>query len=142
MATSQLARSSYTIISSGDPSAHTSTPQSASGTVAAGSKLEMQIQDVCKSFRRTLLPEDDDDAIKKELGTTWFRVYNTLSKTGNSKLKDRLRNESEFKAYVRPGSNGERQLLTLLRSMAKQQVPWRNLFEHGTSLSSLWSRSH
>jgi len=47
----------------------------------------------------------------------------------------------EFKAYVMPGSHGERELIRLLRSMVKQDVPWRDLFEIGTLLSSLWRQA-
>jgi hypothetical protein len=116
-------------MSSGD----LSTP---SATVTAGSKLEMEIQDASEALRRMFLPEDDDDDIKKYLNTAWFYVHDALLRGGDSKLKERLKNESEFRAHVRPGSNGERSLLTLVRSMAKRQVPRRNLFEHGTFLSS------
>ena len=142
IAISQLARSFYTIMSSGDPSAHTSTPPSASATVAAGSKLEMTIRKACKSLSRIFQPEDDDDEIKENLNHAYYRVHDYVSEAGDSKLKSRLKNESEFKAYVSPGSNGERQLLSLVGSMAKQKVPWIKLFENGILLSSLWGRAH
>jgi hypothetical protein len=44
---------------------------------------------------------------------------------------------SQFEEKVKSGSKEERELIDLLRSMAKQEVPWRGLFEHGTLLSSL-----
>jgi hypothetical protein len=54
------------------------------------------------------------------------------------RLKESLRNKSKFNACVRPGSNGKGELIKLLRrSMAKQVVPWRDLFENGTLLLSL-----
>jgi len=120
----------------GDPSApRPSTPPSAS-SVAAKSKLEKSIQQACKTLRRTFHPEDDDGEIQENMDVAMVKVYGALSQAGDSNLNDRFRNESEFRAYVRPGSNGERELVNLLRSMAKQEVPWRDLFDNGTSLSS------
>jgi len=116
---------------------HPFTPPSASATVAAKSKLERSIQQACKTLRRIFYPEDDDGEIQKNLGVAWVKVYGALSEAGDSNQKERLRNESEFNAYVRHGSNGERELIKLLRSMAKQEVPWRDLFDSGTLLSSL-----
>jgi hypothetical protein len=97
----------------------------------------MAIQNACIFLGRIFLPEDNEDEIKKILGSAWYVVHNALSHAGDLNRRERLRNEDEFNAYVRPGSNGERKLLQLMGSMAKQQVPWRDLFENGTLLSSL-----
>ena len=88
---------------------------------------------------RLFLPGSNEDEIKGNLKYTWIAVHGALFHAGDSNQKARLRNMSEFDAYVRPGSNGERDLLQLVGSMAKQQVPWRNLFYNGTLLLSLWS---
>jgi hypothetical protein len=130
-------------MSYGNPSTpYQSTPPSTSVTVAAESKLENAIQRHCKVLRAIVSPEDppeDDDhiIIQYELGWSWFSVHNAISQAGDLSQKERLRNQSEFKAYVTPGSNGERKLIKLLRSMAKQEVPWTNLFKNGTFLLSL-----
>jgi len=118
-----------------------STPPSASGTIAAGSNMEEAIQDACYSLRRMFAPEDDDGQIKKSLNHAWNIVHDALSK-GGSKLKGRLRDKSEFIAYVTPGSDKERELIELLGSMAKKEVPWGDLFKDGTLLSSLWRQAH
>ncbi|KAF8330456.1 uncharacterized protein EI90DRAFT_3060807 [Cantharellus anzutake] len=51
-------------------------------------------------------------------------------------LAGRLRNETEFDAYVKPGSNEELELVKLLFSMANNQVPWSDLFKHEAFLKS------
>jgi hypothetical protein len=128
IATSQLARFTfYAIMSSGDPSAPCPS--------TAPSKSEKAIQHACDIFRVLFLPEDDDDKIQQRLSISWFNVHSAISQAGDLNQKERLRNESEFNAYVTArGSNGERkrELIKLLRSMAKQEVPWRNLFQNGT----------
>jgi hypothetical protein len=64
-------------------------------------------------------------------------VSRAISQAGDSNQKGRLKNQSEFEAYVKPGSDGERELIKFLRSMAKQEVPWRDLLDNGTLFSSL-----
>jgi len=111
-------------------------PPSASATVAAGPKLEKAI----KSLKANFKAEHDDDTIKGNLGVAWLNVYDVytdISTAGGTNQKERLKESSDFKKYVKSGSEGERKLITLLRSMAEQQVPWSELFENGTSLSSL-----
>ena len=119
----------------GDPSARPSTPPSASGTVAADSNLEKSIQEACEPFGRIFLREDEDNWVKKSLA--WFAVGGAISRAEGSNQKERLRNKSEFMDYVMPGSHGERELIKLLKSTMKQEVPWRDLFENGTLLSPL-----
>jgi hypothetical protein len=114
-----------------DASPRPSTPN-ASGTVTAGSRLERDIQII----RAIFLPQHDDDEIRKRLGNAWFIVHGALLEVGDSIVNERLKNESEFNADVGRGSKGERKLIALLRSMAKEEVPWRELFENGTLLSS------
>jgi hypothetical protein len=150
IATSQLARFTfYTIMSLsenprqtqselGDASApHPYTPPSASGTVATGSKLDKAIESACKQLRRGFLPGDDDDWIKINLADAWNKVHSAISQAGGPNLKKRLRNKSEFLAHAKPESNVERELIKLVGSMAKGQVDWGDLFQHGTLLSSL-----
>jgi hypothetical protein len=77
----------------------------------------------------------DDNAL---LGNIWFNVHSAISRAGDSRQKERLRNESEFKAYVtEPESNRKRELIDLVRSMVKQEVNWECLFQNGPLLSSL-----
>jgi hypothetical protein len=118
-------------MSSGDPS------PSASGTVASLSKFEMAIQQAHQLLRLIFSDQDDDDEIRQNLIHAWTAVWQAISQAGSPNLKGRLRNGDEFKAYVRRGSDEERELIKLLGSMAKQQVPWEYLFENGTLLSAL-----
>jgi hypothetical protein len=136
IATSQLARFTfYAIMSSGGPSApRPSTLPSASSNVTAGSELEKAIQSACASVKGVIRAEYDDDRLRQELDILWFIVRRAISQPRDSNLKGRLRDESEFRDYVMPGSDREQELLDLLRSMAKGQVPWSDLFENGTLL--------
>lgn len=45
-------------------------------------------------------------------------------------LKGRLADEGEFDANVK--RKGEQELVELLKSMANDEVPWEQLFDHGT----------
>jgi hypothetical protein len=116
----------------------TSTPPSATGTaVTAGSELEKAIQKACGTLELNFGAEHDDDWIKKTLYLALPMVSRAISQAGDSNQKGRLKNQSEFEAYVKPGSDGERELIKFLRSMAKQEVPWRDLLDNGTLFSSL-----
>jgi hypothetical protein len=61
----------------------------------------------------------------------------TIELAGDSKLKKRVRNESEFRSYAARGSEKEQELTNLLKRMARKEVPWEDLFENGISLMSL-----
>jgi hypothetical protein len=103
-----------------------STQPSASGTVAAGSKLEKAIQNACETLGDVFKAEYDDDRIKDKLSHAWFSGQDVITRGEDSNLKKRLRTESKFNDYVAPGSNGEQELVNLLRRMVRQEVPWRN----------------
>ena len=128
-------------MSSGDPfSPRPSTLPRTGGTVAASEK---GIQLCCKTLKFLFPPEDppedphenDHDEIDIRLLNAWYNVHYAISHSGDLMQKERLRNESEFKAYVKvPGSNRERELVKFLRSFAKQEVPWRDLSQNGTLL--------
>ncbi len=117
----------------GEPSApRPSTPPS---TVATDTILEKAIQRACDSLGRIFCSEDDDDLIQENLSVAWTLVHMALSQAGDLNLKERLRDKPDFDAYV--NSNREKEeLIKLLRSMANQKVPWKDLFKHGTLLSS------
>ncbi len=117
----------------GEPSApRPSTPPS---TVATDTILEKAIQRACDSLGRIFPSEDDDDLIQENLSVAWTLVHMALSQAGDLNLKERLRDKPDFDAYV--NSNREKEeLIKLLRSMANQKVPWKDLFKHGTLLSS------
>ncbi|KAF8339651.1 uncharacterized protein EI90DRAFT_3037372 [Cantharellus anzutake] len=72
--------------------------------------------------------------MRHSLGRTWITVYRVLHEVGDPNLRNRLRNWTEFDAYVEPGSNAEREFIELLRSMASNQVPWSDLFKNGAFL--------
>lgn len=111
------------------------TPSSTIGTVPKKSKLEEAIEKACQVLDAIF--KEDDNRIKNNLILAWAKVYSTLWEGGDSNLKARLRNESEFRNYVTPGSNEERELINSLKSMARRGVPWKDLFENSTLLSSL-----
>jgi hypothetical protein len=111
-------------------------PSGASGAVVPGSKLDQAIQNAGAELEDAFRAELDDNRIRNRLDFAWIKVRNAIDKAGDSKLMKRLKDESEFFSYVSPGSDNERELINLLRSMAAQEVPWRDLFKSGTSLSS------
>jgi hypothetical protein len=113
------------------PSVPPPTPPSASGTVMA--KLSPESIQI---FSEIFSPDRNDAIIKTGLGFAWMKVHDAIQAVGDSKLKTRVRNQSEFKSYVAHGSN-EEQLVNLLKRMAKKEVPWEELFENGTLLTSL-----
>ncbi|KAH9959793.1 hypothetical protein BC827DRAFT_1376981 [Russula dissimulans] len=76
-----------------------------------------------------ILSDDSADEIRRRLRLIWSIVHDILHRTGNI-TKDRLRDEHEFNAYVKPGSHVEQELVELLRSMVNNQVPWSDLFEN------------
>jgi len=124
------------IMSSGDPSVPC--------PPTAPSKSEKAIQHACDILRVLFLPEDDDDKIQQRLSIAWFDVHSAILQDEDSK-RERLRNESEFYAYLTaPENNGERkrEFFNLLRSMAKEEVLWTELFKNGTLLSSLRRQAH
>jgi hypothetical protein len=81
-------------------------------------------------------PDDDDGYIQENLTVARAIVKMAISGAGMEELKKRFRQEPEFDAYVKVENQG-RELVKLLGRMAKQQVPWKLLFENGTLLSSL-----
>jgi hypothetical protein len=110
-------------------------PPSATGTVTPETISDEVIERACKLLPK-ILPADGADNIREKLEMIWFAVRKTLHRTGNIQIKDRVRNEHEFEAYVKPGSEREEELIKSVRSMQNAQVPWRDLFENGTFISS------
>ncbi|KAF8311127.1 uncharacterized protein EI90DRAFT_3098004 [Cantharellus anzutake] len=92
------------------------------------------LEDASYYLGRSFQPDDNVDRVRRNLGRAWFTVHRALATDPN--LKGRLRNETEFDAYVKPGSNEELELVKLLFSMANNQVPWSDLFKHEAFLKS------
>ena len=115
-----------------------SMPPSAGGTVASGAKLDKAIQDACKILDAIFKAHLDDDWIRYSLIFVWSQVHYAIEQAGDSNLEKRRRKKDEFDSYVTPGSDQERKLINLVRSMAKHEVPWKDLLQNGTLLSSLW----
>ena len=113
-------------MSSQDPSAGPSTQ----------SKFEKALQNAYKFFVH-MFSRHDDNWIKQNLTCTWLKVHDTIMEAGDTIQKERLGDLSDFQDKVKSGSKEERELIDLLRSMAKSEVPWRDLFENGGLLSSL-----
>jgi hypothetical protein len=90
-----------------------------------------------RNLERLFTTEDDDDNIKVNLDVALTIVRKYIRLAGDSNLKKRVRNESEFRSYVVPGSDEEQELTNLLKRMARKEVPWKDLFENSTLLMSL-----
>jgi hypothetical protein len=103
------------------------TPSGASGTVPAKSKLEKAIDSACPILDAL---SADESWIKDNLCTFRAKVCSSLWQEGDSNLRARIRNESEFRIYVTSGSDEEQELIELLKSMARKEVPWKLLFEN------------
>ncbi|KAI9455049.1 hypothetical protein F5148DRAFT_401100 [Russula earlei] len=86
-------------------------------------------EDVRESLQRNFQRGDSVDKIRKNLGHSFIAVHNALSKAGDPKLRDRLKTEPEFEAYVKPGSKGEIQLIELLVKMINNQLNWEELIK-------------
>ncbi|KAI0278136.1 hypothetical protein BGY98DRAFT_558024 [Russula aff. rugulosa BPL654] len=127
-ATMSLSKNPQQMQSKPDPSTPRP-PSSASGAVVPGSKLDQAIQDARAELEDNFRAELDDNRIRKRLGIAWFIVGNAIEEAEDSKLKKSLKDKSEFFSYVSPGSDNERELINLLRSMAAQEVPWSDLFK-------------
>ena len=98
---------------------------------------ENTIEEACETLGKMFLHDEDDNKFKRNLSLARHIVDDFLSQAWDSKpkLKGRIRNASDFKAYVESDEK-KQELVNLLRSMAKKEVPWRNLFENGTLLLS------
>jgi len=104
------------------------------GTVATKTISEVAVKQAHELLPK-ILPDDSANEIRLKLLIIWFSVRDILHRTMNITM-DRLRDEHEFEAYVKPGSHVEQELVELLRSMANNQVPWSNLFENEGFLKS------
>ncbi|KAF8330412.1 uncharacterized protein EI90DRAFT_1188204 [Cantharellus anzutake] len=94
------------------------------------SPLEEDIDSACRYLPRGFQPDDSIDEIWERLDHAWYAVHKAVNNlAGGAEMKDRLRNEDEFKAYIKPGSNAEQELINLLGSMGNNQVPWSDLFK-------------
>ncbi|KAF8494140.1 hypothetical protein F5888DRAFT_1848288 [Russula emetica] len=124
-------------MSSGDLStSRPFTAPSASGTVAAESKLGKAITIARKSLKRNFPPEDNDDEFRDNLQHAWLSVHDVITSAGSLNQKDRLRDRDEFYAYIGPGTGGDQKLIRLLRSMVDGQVAWEDLFENEAFLKT------
>ncbi len=115
-------------------------PTSPSGAAAVTSELDDKIQRtrrLGRNLERIFTTEDDDESIKASLHVAWTIVINDIELAGDSNLKKRVRNRSEFYSYVASGSDEEQELTNLLKRMVRNEVPWEELLEHGTLLTSL-----
>ncbi|SRR6266852_757959 len=132
-------------MSSGDPSTSclsATAPPSLSTTPAAQSKLQVATQKACKALEQLFKSTHDDEWIMDNLSLVWCKARETLLNSRDSNLKKRLRTDSEFNSYVKPGSNRERELIILVRRMAKGEVPWQDLFTNGMLLFVPLRRAH
>ncbi|KAI0284997.1 hypothetical protein BGY98DRAFT_946592 [Russula aff. rugulosa BPL654] len=107
-----------------------SMPPTAGGTVTAETKLDNAIQHACKMLDAIYKPQSDDEWIRRSLDHVWATVFTFVQEVGDSNLEKRLRELSEFKSHVTPGGDQERKLVNLVRSMVKQEAPWRDLLKN------------
>jgi hypothetical protein len=120
----------------GDDPVHSSTPQTGTPSKKRLANIPQQnIDKACRSLRKQILQDDDDEAIKESFKHVWKDVYDTLKQ--DEGLKGRLANENEFFDNVR--KNGEKKFIDSLRVMAKtgEAQAWYDLFEDGTLFSFL-----
>jgi hypothetical protein len=124
-------------MSSGNPSTSrliAPAPPSLSTSSVAQSKLNEATQKACEFLKHVFESRHDDEWIMDSLSVIWGKVHDALSNSRDSNLKQRLRDLSEFKSHVKPGSNRQRELINLVRRMAKGEVPWQDLLTNGTFL--------
>ena len=106
-----------------------------SDTAAANSILssvpEQAIENAFKYLQINFPPKVNDTAIQDNLNVARAIVHRALKQAGDSKLKERLRDESAFDTYIKTDGK-QQELIKLLGSMARREVLWRNLFDNGT----------
>ena len=77
-----------------------------------------------------------DDSVERSreiLHGVFILVHHALKIDGDPNIKERLRSETEFRAYINPGSSSEQEFIELLRRTvtATDQMVWRDLLTHG-----------
>ena len=95
-------------------------------------------ESVCKSLRKLISPEGDDDEIRNELNYVWMGVRDALGVEQDPKVKRHLASREEFHDNVT--RKGEKTFIESLRAMAansdtRGNKAWEDLFEDGTSFS-------
>jgi len=120
----------------GDDPAHSSTPKTGTPSrIRLANIPQKDIDNACRSLRRQILQDDDDEVIKQSFKHVWKDVYDVLKQ--DEGLKERLADENEFFDNVR--RNGEKKFIDSLRAMAKtgEAQAWYDLFEDSTFFSFL-----
>ncbi len=120
----------------GDDPVHSSTPKT--GTPSKKRLASIPQEDIyyaCRSLKRLILQDDDDEVIKNSFKLVWTTVNDVLKQ--DEGLKGRLADENEFFDNVR--RNGEKKFIDSLRAMAKtgEAQAWYDLFEDSTFFSFL-----
>ncbi|KAF8331932.1 uncharacterized protein EI90DRAFT_3154338, partial [Cantharellus anzutake] len=83
----------------------------------------IQAPECCQAIRRGY-------SRRQNLVIAWHIIYGALDRTEDP-IKNRLRNQPEFHAYLKSdGGWPERELTELLRSMANNRVPWSDSFKN------------
>ncbi len=117
-------------VQDGDP-VHSSTPKTGTPSRIRLANIPQQnIDKACRSLRRQILQDDDDEAIKESFNLVWTTVFKALKQ--DEGLKGRLADENEFFDNVR--RNGEKTFIDSLRAMAEtgEAQAWYDLFEDST----------
>jgi hypothetical protein len=120
----------------GDDPVHSSTPKTGTPWKKRLANIPQQnIDDACRTLRRQILQDDDDQVIKQSFKHVWKGVYDALKQ--DEELKGRLADENEFYDNVR--RNGEKKFIDSLRAMAKtgEAQAWYDLFDDSTFFSFL-----
>jgi hypothetical protein len=114
------------------------------GTITTRPELDEAIEYLraIEDLKHYFKAADDDNRISSYLDMARVIVYVVVKKAGVPQLQKRLRNKSEFDSLVTHGSDEERKLVNLLKSMARGEVDWKELFVNGTLLSSLRCQVH
>jgi len=89
-----------------------------------------------RTFIPNLKASDDPKLIQECLFNLYSLVNLAIGKGGNQKLKERLRNEVEFKDLVKPGSNVEQELVKLLGDLEDKDFEDIKLFKHEAFLKT------
>jgi hypothetical protein len=120
----------------GDDPAHSSTPKTGTPSKKRLANIPQQnVDKACRSLRKIILQDEDDEAIKESFKYVWRGVYDALKQ--DEGLKGRLADENEFYDNVR--RNGEKKFIDSIRAMAKtgEAQAWYDLFDDSTFFSFL-----
>jgi len=116
-------------------------PPSVSDTGTEETISQEAIEEARGLIQDLIRTNDSVERIRRNLRHVFILVHLALKVDGDPNIKERLRSETEFMAYINPGSSSEQEFIELLRRTATDQMDWRDLLTHGIFFSTFLTPS-